>query len=76
MDKVSTPGTGHGRKWSDIRRGFSPSRGMSDRTKKEGVGPSNDVTIWTSKIEHIILKRGGKKGGKKEKEHNNLFFDL
>lgn len=49
---------------------------MSDRTKKEGVGPSNDVAIWTSKIEHIILKRGGKKGGKKEKEHNNLFFDL
>lgn len=47
MDKVSTPGTGHGRKWSDIRRGFSPSRGMSDRTKKEGVEEEE--------------KRGGKK---------------
>lgn len=50
---------------------------MSDKTKKEGVGPSNEDAIWTSKIEHIILKRGGKKGDKKEeKEHNNLFFDL
>lgn len=36
----------------------------------------NDDAIWTSKIEHIIFKRGGKKGKKKGKEHNNLFFDL
>lgn len=40
---------------------------MSDRTIKEGVRPSHDDAIWTSKIEHIILKRGGKKGEQKRK---------